>query len=193
MWPSIKYYSSSRVVLFSQTENTENDCIILALCPSPPPLKAWVYRRLILCNIVRNDSRVTNHTYMQVMWFTCDMHGSPILTEYSACLGTCRYVLRASEILQQSLVKLKWRQWNVLLTEGCESWWLPGGKWPVVESTGISSQGYQVLISGHCSFLSLICLEAFCSSSFCTHHILQQMIKTGILAWTANNRVTPLH
>ena len=157
MWPSIKYYSSSRVVVFSQTENTENDCIILALCPSPsPPLKAWVYRRLILCNIVRNDSRVTNHTYMQVMWFTCDMHGSPILTEYSACLGTCRYVLRASEILQQSLVKLQ-RVKSMKCTFDRRLWKLMVArcKWPVVESTGISSQGYQVLISGHCSFLIL--------------------------------------
>ena len=129
-----------------------------SIVPKPRPLKARVYKKLVLCTIERNDNRITNtyRTYTQVMWFTCDMHRSPILTEYSACLGTCRYMLRASEILQQSLLKLQ-REDSEMLER--RLWELAGGCQVVSGlSTSSSSQGYLVSISGHCQLFTFVYL-----------------------------------
>lgn len=61
-------------------------------------------------HVIQHDiTTIATTTCIHITWFTCDID-QLLLTEYSGCLGTCKYMLSESEILQQSLFSRRERK-----------------------------------------------------------------------------------
>jgi len=60
-------------------------------------------------HVIQHDVIIAITTCIHITWFTCDID-QLLLTEYSGCLGTCKYMPSESEILQQSLFSRRERK-----------------------------------------------------------------------------------
>ena len=66
----------------------------------------WSYAHHV---IQHDNATIATTTCIHITWVTCDID-QLLLTEYSGCLGTCKYMPSESEILQQSLFSRRERK-----------------------------------------------------------------------------------